>query len=70
MIPGRQIRVILILIIISMHKPIIFGKFSKAEVGESAYMRVHISCKKHTSETIIEYIYFMLKNKYKVMYWY
>ena len=47
---------------ISVYKPRIFEHFSEAKMGGgSTYIRVHISCKKHTSETIIDCVYFMLK---------
>ena len=49
------------------HKMRIFGNFPKAEVGEGrggglAFVKIQISCKTHTTETIIECTYFNLKN--------
>ena len=49
-----------------MHKPRIFGNFSKAKIGGSAYMQVHISFKKCTSETVKEYYILYLKTAYKL----
>ena len=44
----------------TVHKSRIFENFSKAEVGGSAYIWAHISCKENTWEIIIECINFRI----------